>query len=124
MVEHGYPGESDPGALRLQQLKMQLRMTLNAIIDAKVHTEGLSEQAAMELMMSRGFQEEGEAAGKWRRALLTSTQLSTYYVGYSELSGLVTDLRRRHPEWSLRSLHDRLLGHGSPAVRHLRALVL
>ncbi|MGA2528493.1 MAG: DUF885 domain-containing protein [Acidimicrobiales bacterium] len=123
MVEHGYPGESDPSALQLQQLKMQLRMTLNAIIDAKVHAEGLSEEGAMALMTSRGFQEEGEAAGKWRRALLTSTQLSTYYVGYSEVSGLATDLRRRHPEWSLRTLHDRLLGHGSPAVRHLRTLV-
>ena len=35
----------------------------------------------MALMTGRGFQEEGEAAGKWRRALLTSTQLSTYFVG-------------------------------------------
>ena len=35
----------------------------------------------MALMTERGFQEEGEAAGKWRRALLTSTQLSTYFVG-------------------------------------------
>ena len=32
-------------------------------------------------MTERGHQEEGEAAGKWRRALLTSAQLSTYYVG-------------------------------------------
>ena len=40
----------------------------------------------MALMTGRGFQEEGEAAGKWRRALLTSTQLSTYFVGYSEVA--------------------------------------
>jgi uncharacterized protein (DUF885 family) len=118
-----YPGAADPGALRLQQLKMQLRMILNAILDAKVHSEGLTEHAAMELMIERGFQEEGEAAGKWRRALLTSAQLSTYYVGYSEVSDLVGDLRRQHPAWTMRTLHDRLLSHGSPAVRHLRRLV-
>ena len=41
----------------------------------------------MALMTGRGFQEEGEAAGKWRRALLTSTQLSTYFVGYTEVAG-------------------------------------
>ena len=40
----------------------------------------------MALMTGRGFQEEGEAAGKWRRALLTSTQLSTYFVGYTEVA--------------------------------------
>jgi uncharacterized protein (DUF885 family) len=123
MVELGYPGEADPVALRLQQLKRQLRTILNAILDARVHAGELAEDAAMKLMIERGFQEEGEAAGKWRRALLTSAQLSTYYVGYSELSGLVGDLRRRHPDWTLRTLHDRLLSHGSPAVRHLRTVV-
>jgi uncharacterized protein (DUF885 family) len=78
---------------------------------------------AMRLMQERGFQEEGEASGKWRRALLSSAQLSTYYVGYVEVSDLVRDLRAAHPEWSERELHDAVLGHGSPAVRHLRVLV-
>jgi hypothetical protein len=123
MVKLGYPGEADPGALQLQQLKMQLRTVLNAIIDAKVHAEGLGEEAAMELMIERGFQEEGEAAGKWRRVLLTSTQLSTYFVGYSEVSGLVADLCHRHQDWTLRTLHDQVLSHGSPGVRHLRTLI-
>ncbi len=51
-----------------------------------MHCAGLEEAEAMALMTGRGFQEEGEAAGKWRRALLTSAQLSTYYVGYTEVS--------------------------------------
>ena len=70
--------------IRLQQLKMQLRMALNAAIDQPVRRRGLSEAEAMELMTCRGFQEEGRAAGKWRRALLTSTQLSTYFVGATD----------------------------------------
>jgi uncharacterized protein (DUF885 family) len=78
MAEQEYPGEGDPRALRMQQLKMQLRSTINAILDARIHAHGMTEAEAMALMTGRGFQEEGEAAGKWRRAQLTSAQLSTY----------------------------------------------
>ena len=90
-------------AVRLQQLKMALRMVINAILDVRVHTRGMTEAEAMRLMVGRGHQEEGEAVGKWRRALLTSTQLSTYYVGWSAVSGLVGDLRLMAPDLSERS---------------------
>src|SRR6202000_3427280 len=95
MADHGYPGERDAAALRMQQLKMQLRMVINAILDARVHAHGMTETEAMSLMTARGFQEDGEASGKWRRAQLTSAQLSTYYVGYTEVADLAADLRRR-----------------------------
>lgn len=106
--------------VRMQQLKMQLRMILNAILDQLVHCEDLSEAEAMAMMTDQGFQEDGEAAGKWRRALLTSTQLSTYYVGYTEVSAIA----RSQPAATTR--HDWLnamLAHGSPAPRHLARLL-
>jgi uncharacterized protein (DUF885 family) len=124
MAAHRYPGEGDPRAVRMQQLKMQLRMTLNAILDAGVHAHGMTEAEAMALMMDRGFQEEGEAAGKWRRVMLTSAQLSTYYVGYTEVADLARDLRAAQPALSERQLHDTMLAHGSPPARLLRTLVL
>ncbi len=124
MADRGYPGEGDPRAVRMQQLKMQLRMIINAILDARVHSYGMTEQEAMSLMTGRGHQEEGEAAGKWRRALLTSAQLSTYYVGYTEVTDLAAELRAARPRQAERELHDALLAHGSPPVRHLRPLVL
>ena len=68
MADAGYGGPE----VKMQQLKMRLRMIINAIIDQKIHTAGMTEDEAMELMMEEGFQEEGEAAGKWRRACLTS----------------------------------------------------
>ncbi|MFG3697400.1 DUF885 domain-containing protein [Micromonospora sp. NPDC047620] len=106
--------------VRLQQLKMQLRMTINALLDQLVHCEGLPEAEAMALMTGRGFQEEGEAAGKWRRALLTSTQLSTYFVGYSE----VADIAAARPAGvSVRDWHDAMLAHDCPPPRHLRTLL-
>jgi len=123
MASHGYPGEGDPRAVRMQQLKMQLRTTINAILDARVHAHGMTEAEAMALMTGRGYQEEGEAAGKWRRALITSAQLSTYYVGYSEISDLARELRAADPGQPEQEVHDRMLAHGSPPVRLLRTLV-
>jgi uncharacterized protein (DUF885 family) len=122
MTEHGYPGDGDPRAVRMQRLKMLLRTVINAILDARVHGHGMTEAEAMALMTGRGYQEEGEAAGKWRRALLTSAQLSTYYVGYTEIAGLAEDLRAASPGQSEREIHDRMLAHGSPPVRLLRTL--
>jgi uncharacterized protein (DUF885 family) len=121
MADHEYPGESDPAAVRMQQLKMQLRMVINAILDARVHTRGMTETEAMTLMTARGFQEDGEASGKWRRAQLTSAQLSTYYVGYTEVADLAADLRERG--LSERAAHDSMLAHGSPPVRLLREVL-
>ena len=118
MVEHGYRGD----ALHMQQLKMQLRMVINAILDARVHAHGMTQDEAMRLMVERGHQEEGEAVGKWRRALLTSTQLSTYYVGYVEVSDLVEDVRAVRPNLTEREVHDLVLSAGSPAPRHLRSI--
>jgi uncharacterized protein (DUF885 family) len=123
MAEQQYPGEGDPRAVRMQQLKMQLRMTINAILDARIHAHGMTEAEAMALMADRGHQEEGEAAGKWRRAQLTSAQLSTYYVGYSEISDLAADLRAADPGQTDQQRHDRMLAHGSPPVRLLRTLI-
>ncbi|MBS2553310.1 DUF885 domain-containing protein [Catenulispora sp. NL8] len=123
MARHAYPGDGDPRAVRMQQLKMQLRMIINAVLDGRIHCHGMTEAEAMALMTDRGFQEDGEAAGKWRRALLSSSQLSTYYVGYVEVSDLVRDVRAEHPQWSQRQVHDAVLAHGSPAARYLRELI-
>jgi uncharacterized protein (DUF885 family) len=116
MAEHGFGGVP----VRMQQLKMQLRMIINAILDQLTHCEGLAEADAMTLMTGQGFQEEGEAAGKWRRAQLTSTQLSTYYVGYREVSAIGA---ARPEGTSLQTWHDAMLAHGSPSPRHLRTLL-
>ena len=116
MARYGFGGVP----VRLQQLKMQLRMALNAVLDQLVHCDGLAEADAMALMTGRAFQEEGEAAGKWRRALLTSTQLSTYFVGYSEVAEIS---RARPAEVRLQEWHDAMLAHGSPPPRHVRNLL-
>jgi len=109
MARLGYGGVP----VRLQQLKTKLRTIINALLDAGVHAGGMSEAEAIELMTGSGFQEEGEAIGKWRRVQLTSAQLSTYFVGYLELA----------PTLAGRTRYDDVLAHGSPPPRHLPALL-
>ena len=126
LLDKGYtPEDSAQSALaiRLQQLKMQARMAINTILDIRVHSMEMSEDEALRLMTFRGFQEEGEAIGKWRRALLTAGQLPTYFVGYQAVRSIANDLRVVHPDWSDRQVHDLMLSHGSPAPRHLRTLI-
>jgi uncharacterized protein (DUF885 family) len=127
MAQHGFRSDVSQqagSALRMQQLKMRLRTIINTIMDIRFHHDDLDEAGALELMTGRGYQEQGEAAGKWRRVQLTATQLCTYYVGYSEVRDLVADLRTHQPGWTDRQVHDAVLGAGSPPARHLRTLLL
>jgi uncharacterized protein (DUF885 family) len=120
MAEKGYGGAE----VRIQQQKMRLRMIINAIIDQKIHTAGMTEEEAMNLMLNEGFQEEGEASGKWRRACLTSTQLSTYYVGNTEVSAIRHDFERVNGnEFRLLEIHNRMLSFGSPPPKYVSALM-
>lgn len=88
MTEKGYGGLE----VKLHQLKFLLRTIINSILDQKIHTSGMTEKEAIDFMMNEGFQERSEAENKWRRACLTSTQLSTYYVGYLG----IRDLRKSY----------------------------
>jgi uncharacterized protein (DUF885 family) len=120
MVEQGFGGPE----VKIQQLKMRLRLIINAIIDQGIHTAGMTEKEAMDLMMNEGFQEEGEAAGKWRRACLTSTQLSTYYIGNIEINDIRKAVAAKHGSITdLKSFHDKLLSFGSPPPKHVKELM-
>ena len=93
MMDAGY-GADDP-ALLLTHWKFYLRSATNAIIDARIHCDGMTEQEAVDLMVDGGFQEEAEARNKYRRARLSSTQLSTYFAGSMEMWDIELEARRR-----------------------------
>jgi uncharacterized protein (DUF885 family) len=124
MIDEGYQG-GDP-LQRLVTLKWYLRSITNAIIDSAIHVDGMTRDQAMKLMVEGGFQEEREAAaGKWVRAQVTSTQLSTYFVGYQEWAELRADIEDAWgDEFTLRRYHDQALAYGSPPVKFIRALML
>jgi uncharacterized protein (DUF885 family) len=92
MMDLGY-GADDP-ALLLTHWKFYLRAVTNAIIDARIHVHGMTEDEAVSLMVNGGFQEEAEARSKYDRARLSSTQLSTYFAGSMEFWDIEREVRR------------------------------
>ena len=78
----------------------------------------------MKLMTVTAFQQEREASGKWTRASLSSTQLSTYFVGVSEHNEIraeaivveqrVVDIEQEHDTTPILNQHGRVSsGFGS-----------
>ena len=107
----------------------------------------MTREEAMELMVGGAFQEEDEATGKWLRARLTSTQLSTYYVGSQEMWDLEvesggarrprpgqarTPSRRSaspaasatRPASSSARISRSVIAHGTPPIKWLRRILL
>lgn len=122
MLDQGF-GEGDL-ALRLHQLKFYLRAVVNAILDRKLHVEGMSDEQAMELMVGRAFQTEGEAVGKLIRAKQSSCQLSTYFVGRTAFYRLRMNVQRKQGErFNLGRYHEAVLSHGTLPVKYLPELV-
>lgn len=145
MMDLGY-GADDPG-LMLNHWKMYLRAATNAVLDVEVHAGGMTEEQAMELMVGGGWQEQDEAAAKWVRARLTSTQLSTYFVGSVEMWDLDVAVRRRAaeaggagaeavpeqriagglgdtPGFDQRAHLESVIAHGTPAIKWVRRILL
>ena len=123
MVQEGF--RADDPLYRLSQLKVQLRTITNAIIDQAIHVDGMSREEMMQLLTQTAFQEEREAAGKWRRAQLSFTQLSTYFVGFQEhLETRAAAQQRQGAAFNLKAYHDGVLAFGSPPGRFARQLLL
>jgi uncharacterized protein (DUF885 family) len=120
MAEQGYGGPE----VKMQQLKMRLRAICNAILDQSIHAGNMSEQEAMDLMTKEAYQQEGEAVAKWKRARLTSAQLSTYFVGATEHLDLRAAAQKKLGEqFNLKKYNDQVISYGSPPVKYVRELM-
>ena len=147
MMDVGY-GSDDP-ALLLTHWKFYLRSITNAIIDYRIHCDGMTGDEAVALMVDDGFQEEAEARAKFDRARLSSTQLSTYFAGSMEMWEIDREVRRRAaiasgdprgasavpqprvvggfgetPGFVYRGHLESVLAHGTPPTSLLRRILL
>jgi uncharacterized protein (DUF885 family) len=144
MIDAGYG--ADDRALSLIHWKFYLRSVTNAIIDARIHCQGMTEEEAVALMVEGGFQEEAEARNKFKRARLSSTQLSTYFAGSVEMWDIELEARRRAaaaagadpsairpgglpggfgetPGFRYREHLEAVIAHGAPPTSLLRRLL-
>jgi len=122
MLDQGY-GDGDL-ALRLMQLKFQLRTMTNSILDHKMHCAGMTDAEALSLMVDEAYQSEGEARLKIIRAKQSSCQLSTYFVGRTAMCRLRTAIQTELGErFDLARYHEAVLDLGSVPVKYLPELV-
>ena len=122
MLESGY-GDNAP-ELWLMWCKWNLRSVSNTILDYSVHVLGMTREQAMDLLVRQAFQTPQEAAEKWKRAQLSSVQLSSYFSGYSD----IMELRERRKEqlgdrFNLKQFHDQFLGYGNAPVKIIGELM-
>jgi uncharacterized protein (DUF885 family) len=125
MMDVGY-GAEDP-ALMLVHWKFYLRAITNTMMDIAIHTGAMDRDEAMRLMVQQGFQEESEAAAKWDRARLSSTQLCEYFLGYSEMADLEREARQRAAAdgavFRWRPFLESVLAHGTPPTPVIRDIL-
>ncbi len=122
MLDQGF-GEGDL-KLRMQQLKFYLRAVVNAILDYHMHAGQMTDDQAMELLVGRAFQTEGEAVGKIIRAKQSSCQLSTYFAGRTAFHRLRRSVQRELGDrFDLGRFHEAVLAHGTLPVKFLPTLV-
>ena len=122
MLDQGY-GDGDL-VLRLNQLKFYLRAVLNAILDYRMHCRDMTDAEAMDLLVGRGFQTEGEAVPKVVRSKQSSVQLSTYFVGRLAFHRLRQSVQRDlEDRFDLGRYHEAVLSQGTIPVTLLPELV-
>ena len=115
MMDEGFM-KNDP-RFRLVMRKIRLRLLANTILDIKMHTQNLSDEDAMKLMMEDAFQTSAEAEGKLARAKLSSCQLPTYYVGLKQWQRFRKRTEAREGRaFELKSFHDKALDVGPVPV--------
>ena len=125
MMDIGY-GADDP-ALMLNHWKFYLRAVTNTMMDIAIHAGTMDRDEAMHMMVAGGFQEEAEAAAKWDRARLSSTQLCEYFLGFVGMQELEAEARRRAAaegrEFVYRPYLESVLAQGTPSLPVIREIL-
>ncbi len=123
MLDAGF-GNSDP-EMRLMWYKWHLRSVCNTILDYAVHTQNMSKQDAIKLLVHDAFQQQAEAEGKWKRVSVTSVQLDSYFTGYKEIMDLREAYKKKlGDKYKLKDFNEKFLSYGSAPVKYIKEAML
>lgn len=113
MIENGY----NTPELSFFYQKWFLRIILNAILDYEIHCKQLGEEEAVNMLINEGFQAPLEARTKYKRATLTSVQLSSYLAGFLKINALKESYFNKNPSKNISDFHEWLLEEtGAPPL--------
>jgi uncharacterized protein (DUF885 family) len=117
LEQMGYIAQPDQ---RLGRLHDQLWRAARIILDASLHTQGMTLDEAVAFLVEKVQLEPGDALAEARRYTSSPTQPQSYLMGKLAILDLVADYRRAHPDASMRQVHDTILGGGSLPPRLMR----
>jgi uncharacterized protein (DUF885 family) len=110
---------------RLAHLKKQMENIARTIVDIRVHTKGMTREEVLRFVRKEALQDERFSANMWTRAITTSPQITTYWLGDRELRALYDDARSaRGTAFSLKTFMDAVLAPGPVSVARIRESVL
>lgn len=109
---------------RLAHYKKQLENIARLIADIEVHTGGWDEARLGRFLAEEAVLDAQFAANMWKRAMLTSPQLTTYHLGYRDIHAIWLEWRRRHPERPIRAFVDGMTELGAVPVAEYRMVLL
>jgi hypothetical protein len=114
MLDEGWGGPLD----RLAHLKKQLENIARTIVDIRVHTTAVTRDEVIAFVKGDALQDDQFAANMWTRAMTTSPQLTTYYLGYRQVREVYEAERRTlGTRFELRRFMDGMMADGPIPIR-------
>jgi hypothetical protein len=111
--------------LRLNQLKYQLRMVIEFIVELNVHQGSWEKQDVIDYMMRGGLISQADAEAKWDEIILNPGESVYPYVGMQELLEMEKDYKQiKGDSFSQKQFMKDVLSFGSLPLRHLRTKLL
>ena len=81
MLDQGWGGPME----RLAHLKKQLENIARTIVDIRVHTDNMSRDEVVRFVKDEALQGDQLASNMWTRAITSSPQITSYYLGYRDI---------------------------------------
>jgi uncharacterized protein (DUF885 family) len=113
-------GYIDKPRQRLGRLADQLWRAARIILDVSLHTGKMTVEEGIDFLVERAGLERSNAQAEVRRYTASPTQPMSYLMGKLEIIKLIEEYKRRHPQASLRQVHDAVLSCGSLPPRLMR----
>jgi uncharacterized protein (DUF885 family) len=124
MLDLGWGGPLD----RLAHLKKQMENIARTVVDIRVHTgdpEVWTRDEVIRFVRDEALQDGQFAGNMWTRAITSSPQITSYWLGYRRVMGLYEDVRAARGEtFDLRRFMDGMMEMGPVGVRHYRMRML
>ena len=105
---------------RLGRLADQLWRAARIILDVSLHTGKMTVEEGIDFLVERAGLERSNAQAEVRRYTASPTQPMSYLMGKLEILKLIDEYKQKHPQASLKQVHDAVLSCGSLPPRLMR----